>query len=1113
MALKNSKKLYVCATAIALTLSSWSGALVSPANAAQANASDANGLPASVKPTPSSPAQPGQVSFTAADADTAMKAFNQTFWDSTAKFFWANSNKGTSYQGFWVEAELWEMVMDAYQNTSDPALKATLRQQIDDVFDGTVASYGPDWTNNHFNDDIMWWAMASARAYDITKEQRFLDKAKYYFDFVYDTQWDDDFANGGIWWMNSDHSTKNACINFPAAEAAVYLYNVTKDDHYLDAATRIYRWGKTVLTDGNGKVFDRIEVKNGTAPDATHYNQGTFIGAAVGLYNITGNSVYLDDAVKAASFTESHLVDANGVLGYEGPNGDLKGGKTILLRNLAYLQQALEQDSHGHNAAFADQFNNWLSFNANLAWHNRNANNIVDGNWAGQLVSGTYESWSSAAAVEALTVLRPGSANLHDTVRNPYVRTEAESYAIGSGFGLEGSGDGTLQLGGIQPGGYVAMKNVDFGSTGATGFIARVSSATGGGNIEVHLDSLSGPKAGTLNVQGTGSWNTFTDAGTVLRDDQGQPTTITGVHDVYLVFARTNDDYLFNLNWFKFTQTDPTKTDAYARLQGINADEVSGLTKNTGAGILDGVKNNAYALYKGIDFGTGAAAGITAHIASGNQGGSIEVKLDSLSGPTAGSIDVPALNSWDNWVDIMANIDDTLATGVHDVYLVFHGKDGSDYPSNLGWFTFTTVKGKSRDAFGKLEAEDFTGGTGFGTENGGGQTYLAGINAANAPYAMYNYIDFGTTSPTQFTVNAASDTSGGSIEVRLDSMNGPIVATDQAPGTGGWQNFAVSSAPVTTPVTGKHIVFLLFKGTDYLYNVDKFTFGDPAVFTAPEIPPVTAPDSVPPGEVENVQVIRDNGSIQLYWDGPYDIDAQKVVLKPVRNGQPAGDVLTIGKGIQGALLTGLGGDTSNLAIGIQAVDASGNVSKGMTVNLADYPAYTLTADGKTLQAGASIGDDAQLQFKVKDKAASIQSAGIVIDGTTYAIAAPGKQSVDIDLAGNLGAKSAVITIADAAGNRLQQTVTFNVSASIHSMQQLLDRYKRAGQLRGPLVPQLNNDLAQAQHQLDGGKKPQAVKALQDFVKHLNNQALSGSVDKQAKAVLNTDAAAVIKSLQ
>ncbi|MFD0693360.1 carbohydrate-binding protein [Paenibacillus sp. GCM10027628] len=867
------------------------------------------------------------------NADTAIEAFNAKFWDSNAKYYWTNSNHGGEYQGFWVEAELWEMVMDAYVHTSNAALKAKLRTQIDDIFDGTVAKYGTDWTNNHFNDDIMWWAMASARAYEITKEQRYLDKAKYYFDFVYNTQWDDNFANGGIWWMNSEHTTKNACINFPAAEAAVYLYNLTKDNHYLDAATHIYRWGKTMLTDGEGKVFDRIELQNGAVPDATHYNQGTFIGAAVGLYKITGKTVYLDDAVKAAKFTQTHLVDANHLLNYEGPNGDLKGGKTILVRNLAYLQKALNDGPEKTYKPFSKDFNNWLAFNTQMAWNNRNTENIVDGNWAGQLLFGTYESWSSAAAVEALTVLsRDESKDVDLTYapKNAFNKIEAESYNIGTGFIMDGSIEGTLQLGGIQPGYYAAYKNVDFGTSGATGFIARAASGTGGGNIEVRLDSVNGAKVGTLNVQGTGGWNNYSDAVTVLKDDQGNPSTITGIHDLYLVFAKTQDQYLFNLNWFKFTATDPTKTDAYARLKAGNYDSSSGLSKNADWGFLEGIKNNAFASYKGIDFGPGAA-GVTAHVTSGNQGGTIEVKLDSLDGPTAGVIGIPALGNWDNWVDIMATVDDTKAVGVHDVYLIFHGTNGSDSPCNLDWFSFTTVKGKARDAYGKLEAENYTSGVGFGTENGGGQTYLAGIYGPKSPYAMYNYIDFGSSSPTKFYVNAASDTSGGTIEVRLDGMNGPVIATCVISGTGGWQNFKVSSADITTPVTGKHIVFMLFKGNDWLYNFDKFTFGDPSVFTAPTPPPVPVEDHVPPGEVENVQVIRGDDSMTLYWDGPYDMDGQKVQITLLRNKQQIGNIIEVNRGIQTAVLSGIE-KGKHYTILIKTIDASGNVSKGIMIN-------------------------------------------------------------------------------------------------------------------------------------------------------------------------------------
>ncbi|MDR9852356.1 carbohydrate-binding protein [Paenibacillus sp. VCA1] len=1047
--------------------------------------------------------------FQASDGDKAMKAFNAAFWDPAAKQFWGDTNRKT-YQGFWVEAELWEMVMDAYQHTSDPDLKKQLRAQIDDIFDGTVAKYGSDWTNNPFNDDIMWWVMGSARAYQITGEARYLDAAKRHFAFVYDTQWDDDFAGGGIWWLNSEHNTKNACINFPAAEAAEYMYDITKDPYYLDAATRIFRWGKTMLTDGNGKVFDRIETEKGAIQGATHYNQGTYIGAAVGLYRMTGDTTYLDDAVKAANFTKNNLADATGLLNYEGPNGDLKGGKTILMRNLSFLKKALDERGESKYKEFGATFDAWAAFNAEMAWSHRNPDGIVDGNWVGQLLSGTYGSWSSAAAVEALNVIKPMDAELRYAVQDPYKKIEAERYNIGKGFVLEGALEGSLQLGGIQPGHYAAYKNVDFGTTGAQGFIARAASATGGGNIEIRLDALDGPKVGTLNVEGTGGWNNYIDAVTLLKDDQGNPSTITGKHDVYLVFTKKNDQYLFNLNWFKFTAGDPTKTDAYAKLKAGDYDGSEGLGKNTENGYLDGIRNNAYASYKGIDFGSGAS-GISVHVSSGSQGGTIEVKLDSLSGPTVGTVDIPALGGWDKWVDIMGNIDDKAAAGVHDVYLVFHGAGGGDYPCNLDWFTFTTMKGKARDAYAKLEAEDNNGGVGFGTESGGGQTYLAGINAANNPYVMYNYVDFGNTSPSKFHVQAASATGGGTIEVRLDSMNGPVIAENKITGTGGWQNFKVFPADVTAPVTGKHIVFMLFKGTDYLFNVDKFTFGDPAVFTAPT-PPVEPPkDNVPPGDVENVRISYANGRLVLTWDGPYDIDAQKVQITVSSGGQQIGDVIEVKRGVQTAAIpeTEQGKDYS---IRFKSIDTSGNVSKGITVESGKQSAFSLTVDGNAVKDGDAFEDDAVLTFQVEEGLTAGGAATLTLNGKEYTVNTDNR-SLSIGLAGLLGEQTANVAVKDGSGHPDTKTFRFHVTASLASIQNLMARYAAAGDLGGPLVPQLTNALKQAQHQRDGGKTDQAVKQLQNFVKHLNNEAMSDHVKDSVKAVLNKDADYLIRAWQ
>lgn len=1046
--------------------------------------------------------------YTSADADRAMKAYNEAFWDPAANMFWKSTNRD-QHQDFWVEAELWELVMDAYLHTSDPELKANLRTQIDQVYEGTVAKYGEDWTNNPFNDDIMWWAMGSARAYHITGDDKYLEAAKFHFDFVYDTQWDEDFANGGIWWLNSDHLTKNACINFPAAQAALYLYDITRDRHYLDAAVTIFRWGKTMLTDGNGKVFDRIEVENGPIPDATHYNQGTFIGAAVGLYKITKDPVYLEDAVKAAEFTKNRLVDAEGILNYEGPNGDLKGGKTILMRNLAHLQQTL--DETGSHPAFSRDFDEWLADNLETAWSHRNPDGIMDGNWAGQLLSGTYESWSSAAAVQGLMVIKPMQGEPRYAGKDPYQKLEAEKYSIGSGFVLEGALEGTLQLGGIRDGSYAAYNDVDFGADGAVGLIARAASGTGGGRIEVRLDALDGPKVGSLDVEGTGGWNNYIDAVNVLTDDQGAPSRITGKHDVYLVFKKKNDDYLFNLNWFKFTTTDPRETDAYAKLDAGNYDASEGLNRNPESGVLDTIRHGAYAKYERIDFGSGAA-GVSVHVSSGNQGGTIEIRLDSPDGPTVGAVHIPALGGWDRWIDVMANIDDKRAVGVHDVYLVFQGKDGADYPCNLDWFTFTTMKGKARDAYGKLEAESYTSGVGFGRESGGGETYLAGVYGPDHPYAMYNFVDFGSASPKQFHVRAASDTAGGTIEARLDSISGPVIATATVSGTGGWHNFQVFQGDMQAPVTGQHIVFLLMKGEDYLYNLDKFTFGDPAVFTAPDPKPDPVPDSVPPGEVENIRTVREDDRLLVTWDGPYDLDAEKVEIALSTNGQPIGGVKTVNRGIQSAEFTGLE-DGNAYTLFFRSVDFSRNKSQGVSHEVeGNSPEYTLTIGDRPLTPGTAFEDHLPLRFHLSDPS-GVQSVELAVYGGNYTLDPSVSGSLEIDMAGKLGDNTLIVTLRDATGKLHQDTIPFLVETSLESMKKLLARYARSGELKDPLARLLDQTLDQAERQFDRGHDKQAIKQMQHFIKHLNNRAMHRFVHEQAKKALDTDASAVIRQWQ
>ena len=112
---------------------------------------------------------------------------------------------------------------------------------------------------------------------------------------------------------------------------------------------------------------------------------------------------------------------------------------------------------------------------------------------------------------------------------------------------LQTSPLGTPQLAYISNGDWAHYAGLDF--TGKTELRAKVASAGDGGRIEVHLDALNGPLAGTLTVPGTGSWDHLVDVSAPL-------TGINGRHDVFLVF-RGGGGYVLNMERLTLFPTAP----------------------------------------------------------------------------------------------------------------------------------------------------------------------------------------------------------------------------------------------------------------------------------------------------------------------------------------------------------------------------------------------------------------------------------------------------------------------------------------------------------------------------------------------------------------------------
>jgi hypothetical protein len=134
--------------------------------------------------------------------------------------------------------------------------------------------------------------------------------------------------------------------------------------------------------------------------------------------------------------------------------------------------------------------------------------------------------------------------------RDAYSAIQAESYNSQSGTATETTTDtgGGQNIGSLANGDWALYQNVNFGSTAATQFVARVASGANSGVsglVEVRLDSRTSTPIGSFSIANTGGWQSWR---TVPANISG----VTGTHDVYLTFTSGQSQDFVNVNWFNF---------------------------------------------------------------------------------------------------------------------------------------------------------------------------------------------------------------------------------------------------------------------------------------------------------------------------------------------------------------------------------------------------------------------------------------------------------------------------------------------------------------------------------------------------------------------------------
>ncbi len=86
---------------------------------------------------------------------------------------------------------------------------------------------------------------------------------------------------------------------------------------------------------------------------------------------------------------------------------------------------------------------------------------------------------------------------------------------------------------------------------------------------------------------------------------------------------------------------------------------------------------------------------------------------------------------------------------------------------------------------------------------------------------------------------------------------------------------------------------------------------------------------------------------------------------------------------------------------------------------------------------------------------------------------------------------------------------FTVEINLSVIREVLDYFKEREDVQTALYQQLSNRLDQAEHHKAQGRNKQVLKHLEDFQKHLHNQAMQKFISADAKDLLDADAKALL----
>ncbi|GCB33205.1 glycoside hydrolase family 76 protein [Bacteroides faecalis] len=282
------------------------------------------------------------------------------------------ANIPNQYSYLWPYSGTFSAVNALLETTQDKKYLKLLENQVlpglEEYFDtertpNAYASYirtAP--TSDRFYDDNIWLGIDFTDTYQVTKDPKYLDKAKLIWEFI--ESGTDSLLGGGIYWCEQKKGSKNTCSNAPGSVYALKLFKATNDSAYFKKGKELYEWTQKNLQDSTDYLYYdnvRLDGKIGKAKFA--YNSGQMMQSAALLYQLTQNPTYLKDAQNIAKACHNYFF-TDFIPSTGAPFKMIKKGDIWF--TAVMLRGFIELYNTDNNKTYIDDFNKSLSY----AWEN-----------------------------------------------------------------------------------------------------------------------------------------------------------------------------------------------------------------------------------------------------------------------------------------------------------------------------------------------------------------------------------------------------------------------------------------------------------------------------------------------------------------------------------------------------------------------------------------------------------------------------------------------------------------------------------------------------------------------------------------------------------------------